>query len=92
VRGALRAADVRSGGLIAAGAGREQPVIGASMGSRSVKLKAIPSMVARQRPVGTTFSKTGFAGTARWRTTLAPNVDGNPAADLAGEDRFGQRL
>jgi hypothetical protein len=56
---ALRAADVRSGGLIAAGAGMEKPVIATSTGSPSVKLKAILSMVAP------TFSKTGFARTAR---------------------------
>ena len=41
---ALRAAaDVRSGGLIAAGAGMEKPVIATSTGSPSVKLKEILS-------------------------------------------------
>jgi hypothetical protein len=63
---ALRAAaDVRSGGLIAASAGMEKPVIATSTGSPSVKLKAILSMVARQGALGPTFSKTGFARTAR---------------------------
>jgi hypothetical protein len=57
---ALRAADVRSGGLIAAGAGMEKPVIATSTGSPSVKLKAILSIAARQGPLGPTFSKTGL--------------------------------
>jgi hypothetical protein len=41
----------------------EKPVIATSTGPPSVKLKAILSMVARQGPLGPTFSKTGFART-----------------------------